>query len=156
MREASLSTLLVFCDFTFLCVQLSKNITKYFLNTAFLSVLILQSTCFIYITWKVNKLWEQQPHRVCEWMKSNKNKKTKVTSHSNGLRVLFSDLAHKECNGIIKGWFYCLMSESKRRFLANNILLPWCLVMAQIQFSLIKKINIGRPEQSLIPTPYVR
>ena len=29
----------------------------------------------------------------------------------------------KQCNGIIKGWLHCLMSESKGRFLANNILL---------------------------------
>ena len=30
----------------------------------------------------------------------------------------------------------------------------WCLVMAQIQFSLIKKIRIGRPKHSLIPQPH--
>ena len=28
-----------------------------------------------------------------------------------------------------------------------------CLVMAQIQFFLIKKVKIGRPERSLTPTP---
>ena len=28
----------------------------------------------------------------------------------------------KQCNGIIKGWLHCLTSESKGRFLANNIL----------------------------------
>ena len=32
-----------------------------------------------------------------------------------------------------------LTSESKWRYLVNNILLAWCLVMAKIQFSLIKK-----------------
>ena len=44
--------------------------------------------------------------------------------------------------------------ESKGRFLVNNILMSGsaCLVMAQIQFSLIKKIKVGRPEHSLTPT----
>ena len=50
----------------------------------------------------------------------------------------FFDLAHKQCNDIIKGWLHFLVSESKGRFLANNILLGLCLVMEQIQFSLIK------------------
>ena len=58
-------------------------------------------------------------HRACEW----KNK-TNFTSYSNCPRVLF-DLAHKQCSGIAKGWFNCLTSKSKRRFLANDILLPW-------------------------------
>ena len=80
---------------------------------------------------------EQQPPRACEWTKSKKNKKNKVTSYSNWRRVLSFDLAHKQCNIIIKGWFNCLTSASKGRFLANNILSEWCLVMAQIQFSLI-------------------
>ena len=37
------------------------------------------------------------------------------------------------------------------RFFDNNILFgsAWCLVMAQIQFSLIKKIKIGSLEHSL-------
>ena len=61
--------------FTFLCVQLSKNITKCFLKKILFLVLILQSTCFICITWKRKQTMEQQPHRACEWTKSNKNKK---------------------------------------------------------------------------------
>ena len=40
----------------------------------------------------------------------------------------------------IKGWLHCLTSE------------PWRLVMAQIQFSLIKKMKIRRPEHLLYPT----
>ena len=59
---------------------------------------------------------------------------------------------------IIKGWLHCLTSESKRRFLVSNILFgsAWCLVIAQIQFSLIKKI--GRSEHLLHPPQpfYVR
>ena len=52
---------------------------------------------------------------------------------------------------IIKGWLHCLTSESKRRFLVSNILFgsAWCLVIAQIQFSLINKI--GRSERLLHP-----
>ena len=53
---------------------------------------------------------------------------------------------------IIKGWLHCLTSESKRRFLVSNILFgsAWCLVIAQIQFSLINKI--GRSEHLLHPS----
>ena len=48
------------------------------------------------------------------------------------------------------------MSESEGRLLVNNILRfgsARCLVMKQIQFSLIKKTKIGHPEHSLPPTP---
>ena len=34
------------------------------------------------------------------------------------------------------GWFHCLTLKSKERFPANNIII--CLVMAKIQFSLIR------------------
>ena len=67
------------------------------------------------------------------------NKKTKVASYSNWQRVLLFDSAHKQHSGVVKRWHHCLMSESKGRFLANNIFLAWCLIMVQIQFSLIKK-----------------
>ena len=62
------------------------------------------------------------------------------------------DLDHKQCNSIIKGWLHCLISESKGRFLVNNMLMfgsGWCLGIVQIQFSL----KIVRPEHSLTPTP---
>ena len=58
----------------------------------------------------------------------------------------------KQCNGTMKGWLHCLMSQSKGRFLVNSIIMlgsAWCLVMAQIQFLLTKKMKIGRPEHSL-------
>ena len=47
-----------------------------------------------------------------------------------------------QCNGIIKGWLHCLISEPKGRFLVNRILMfdsAWCMVVAQLQFYLIKK-----------------
>ena len=143
---------LLFRDFTFWCVQLSKNM-KYFLKKNFL-VLILQSTCFICITWKRKQTMEQKPHRACEWTKSNKNKKKlrhvifKATMRS---IVRFSP----QNNAVVslKDGFTSLTSVSKGRFLASNILLAWCLVMAQIQFSLTKKIKIGRPEHSLTLQP---
>ena len=62
----------------------------------------------------------------------------------------------EQCNGIIKRWLHCLTSEPKGRFLVNIILMfgsAWCLVMAQIHFSLINKIKIGRPEHLLTPHP---
>ena len=92
---------------------------------------------------------EQQPHHACERTKS-KQKQNQVTSHSSLSRVLLFDLAHKQCNGIIKGWLHCLTSESNGRFLVNNILIfgsVWCLVMVQIQ-SFNKKIKIGGPENN--------
>ena len=72
----------------------------------------------------------------------NERNQNQVASHSNWPRVLLFDLAHRQCSGIIEGWLHCLKLESKGRFLVNNILMfgsAWCLVMAQIQFSLIKK-----------------
>ena len=96
---------------------------------------------------------EQQPHRAIEQTKS-KQKQNQVKSHSNWPRVLVFELTCKKCNGIIKGWPHCLTSGSKGRFLVNIILMfssAWCLVMARIQLSLIKKTN-RRPEHSVTPT----
>ena len=87
------------------------------------------------------------------WKKSI-GKQMQVSIH-----VLLFDLSHKQYNGIIKDvrerWFYCLTSELKERYLINNILSGsvWCLVMVEIQYSLIKRIKIGRPEHSLTPHP---
>ena len=36
---------------------------------------------------------------------------------------LLVDLAHKQCNGIIKGWLHCLTPEPTGRFLVNNELM---------------------------------
>ena len=128
---------LLFCGFIPLYVQLSKNITKCLL-LIFTHIFSTHST--ICKTWKRKQTMEQQWHRACERTKS-KQKQNHATSHSNWPRVLLFDLAHKQCNSIIKDWLHCLTSEPKGRFLVNNILfgLAWCLVMVQIQFSLIKK-----------------
>ena len=88
-------------------------------------------------TYRLQQTMEQQPHQACERTKS-KQKQNQVMSFSNWPRALLFDLAHKQCDGIIQWWF------SIGRFLANNILMfdsdsAWCLIMAQIQFSLIKK-----------------
>ena len=112
--------------------------------------LISQSTCFMCTIWKRKQTTEQQLHLAFERTKS-KQKQNQVTSHSNWPRVPLFKLA---CSGIIKGWLHCLTSESQGRFLVNNVLMfgsAWCLVSAQIQFSLIKKIRIGRSGHSLIP-----
>ena len=115
-----------------------ENLFFFFKKKKRFLVLILQWTCFICLSWKRKQTMEQQPHRTCEWTKPNKSKK-RVTSHSNWPRILLFDLTHKQCNGIIKTWLHCLTSKSKWRFLANNILLAWCVVMAQTQFSLTRK-----------------
>ena len=83
-------------------------------------VLILQWTCFISTTSKRKQTMEQQQHGACERTKT-KQKQNQVTSHWNWARVLFSDLAHKQCNGIIKGCLSCLTSESKGRFLIKYV-----------------------------------
>ena len=103
-------------------------------------VLVLQSTYLICTTWKCKQTMYQQPHRACE-QTTSKGKQNHMP-HSNWPRVLMFDLAHKQCNGIIKGWLHCLMSEPKGRFLVTSTLMfgsAWCLVMAQIQFSSIKQ-----------------
>ena len=99
---------------------------------------------------------EQWPYRACQRVTS-KQEQNQVTSYSNWSRVLLFHVAHKQCNDVVKGWLHCLTSESKGRFLVNNILMfgSAYLVMAKNQFFVNKK-KIGRPEHSLTPTPYVR
>ena len=109
-------------------------------------VLILQSIWFICTSWKRKQTMEQQPHRAREWTKSNKKTQNKVTSYSNWPRVLLFDLAHKQCNGIIKGWLHCLTSDSKGSFISMPGHGP-----NPIFFN--KKIKIGRPEHSLTLHP---
>ena len=81
----------------------------------------------------------------------SKQKQNQVTSHLNWPRALLFDLAQKQCTGIIKGWLHCLMSESKGRFLVNNILMLAGHCLNPIFFN--KKIKIGRPKYSLSPHP---
>ena len=71
LAESSLST------FSWLYILVFAVVQKYhkmFSETKFFLVLILESTCFICITWKRKQTMEQQPHRACEWTKSNQNK----------------------------------------------------------------------------------
>ena len=82
-------------------------------------VLILQSTCFIFTTWKRKQAMEQQPHGACERTKT-KQKQNQATSYWNWAHSI-SDLARKQCNGIIKGCLSCLTSESKGRFLVKYV-----------------------------------
>ena len=91
----------------------------------------------------INKLWNNN-------LISERNQNT---SRSEWPHVLLLDLAHKQRNRVIKGWLHSLISESKGRFLVNNMLLAWSLVMAQIQYFLIKKVKIGRPKHLLTPHP---
>ena len=83
---------------------------------------------------------EQQPHRACE-RKKLKYKQNQVMSHSNWARVVLFDLANKQCNGIIEGWLHYLTSKSIGRYHAMLFDSAWCLVIAQIQISLIKKVK---------------
>ena len=115
--------------------KISRNV---FFKKDFL-VLILQSTCFVKTT------------APCMWVNEIKPKQKKLKHVMfNWPPVLLFDLARRQCNGVIEGWLYCLTSESKGRFPANNILLAWFLVIVHIQFFLIK---IVRLEHSLTPHP---
>ena len=70
--EASLSAF--WWLYIFVCaVKISRNV---FSEKIFL-MLILQSACFVCITWKGKQTMEQQPHRSCKWTESNKSKKIK-------------------------------------------------------------------------------
>ena len=82
------------------------------------------------------------------WRNEIQTKTNQVTSHSNWPRVLLFDLAHKQCNGIIKWWLHFLTWESKGRF--------WLSMMSDHAANPIffnKKIKIGRSEHSQTPQP---
>ena len=81
--------------------KISRNVL--YLQLFTFLVLILQSTYFICATWKLKQTMEQQPHHACDRTKSKH--KNKVSS-----RVLLFDIAHKQCNGIFKGWLHYLTS----------------------------------------------
>ena len=117
----------------FLCVHLSKNIRKCLL---FITIHIF-STHFPIILFYFHILKMQTNYGTAiyqkEWTKS-KQEQSHVT-FTLTRRSIF-DLPHKQCNCFIKGWLHCLTSESKGRFLVNNILLAWCLVVFLDDFSL--------------------
>ena len=113
---------LLFWGFIFFRVQFSKNITKC-LSFIIIHILVLisQSTCFIWTTWKCKQTMEQQPNRAYERTKL-KQKQNQRTSHSNWSHVVLFDLAHKQCRASLKDTF-SLPSESKGIFLVNSILI---------------------------------
>ena len=63
------------------CPKISQNV---FSKKVFLE-LILQSICFICITWKRKQTMDQQPPSECEWTKSNK--KTTATKKSHHTQI---------------------------------------------------------------------
>ena len=75
-------------------------------------------------------------YRACERMKS-KQKQNQVKSHSNWQRVLFFGLAPQTIS--LKDYF--TVWRQREDFLSIILIfgLAWCLIMAQTQFSLIKK-----------------
>ena len=146
-------TICFFCGFTLLCVLLSSKCFLFIITCIF-------STHFAIKLFYLRNLKTYTNYETttapCMWTNEIKQKQNQTTPHSNRPRVLLLDLAHEQCNGIIKGWLHCLTSESKGRFLVDIILMfgsAWCLVMVQIQFSLIKKKKIRRPEHSLTLHP---
>ena len=57
------------------------------------------------------------PNDTVQVNERNQNK-IKTKSH----HILLFNLAHKQCNDIIKGWRHCLTSQSKGRFFVNNVI----------------------------------
>ena len=140
-------------------VKFSRPPPSFYLRPNFFHFLELERPILNETPHPLQWTMEQQPRRACERTKS-KQKQKQVRLHSNWKRVLLFDLAHKQCSSIIKGWLHCLTSESIGRFLTNNNILmfdsAWCLFIAQIQLSLIKKIKIGCPKYSLPLPPHAR
>ena len=74
-----------------------------------------------------NKLWKskrtvhvnERNQSKTKTRSKSKQKQNQATSHSNWPRVALFDLAHKQCNGIIKGCLHCVTSDSKGRFLCQ-------------------------------------
>ena len=63
------------------CVSVVQKYHDMFFLKKFFLVLILQSTCFIFITSKRKQIMEQQPHCTCDWTKSNNNNNNKKLRH---------------------------------------------------------------------------
>ena len=129
------------------CAVVQKYHEKLFLKKFFLHSFCNQPV--FCITWKRKRTMKEQCTVHVNERNQTKTKENKVASHSNWSRILLFDLVYKKCSGIIKGWLHCLTSESKGRFLTNKIYLPWCLVMAQIQSLLIRKIKTESSGHSL-------
>ena len=94
---------------------------------------------------------EQQPHRACE-RNQNKNKTKHVTFKLTTRSIVrFSPQTMQWYH-----WRITSLSDVRVRFLFNDILFgsTWCLVIAEIQFSLIKK-NKNWTSRTLanLPTP---
>ena len=81
--------------------------------------------------------------------------KSQVTMHSNWPRVLYFDLTYGRCNGII-GDGFCWRRSQWGDFFFGGVPMfgsAWCLVMAHIQFSFIKR-GIDQTSRALaIPRP---
>ena len=125
-------------------------------------MLILQTTYFIYTTWKRKQTTEQQPpgsyERTTSKQKQNQARHIQINHEfycsiwptNNAMASLKDDffvwhpVNNKNTDQTLTTilWLHCLTSESNGRFLVNNILIfgsLWCLVMAQNQFSLTNK-----------------
>ena len=120
---------LFFRGIVFLCVQLSKNITKCLFFLIFSTHFGINLFYFHnFKTWANNET--TTPPTM--WMNEIKQSK-KVTSHVNWLRALLFDLAHKQCNDIINpnkaGFFdankmWHIICYNTRSFCKETIFLP--------------------------------
>ena len=79
---------------------------------------------------------QQQSHRKL-WMNEIKQKQKQKNNITFKLTTRFSIYFTNDATSLKDG--FIVWRQSQGRFLANNILLAWCLVMAGIQLSLIKK-----------------
>ena len=135
------------CSCVYICPKISQNAFIHVFRTYFrvnLFYLHILKTKANYGATTAPSMWMNEI-KTKAWQKQS-YVTFKLTSRS---IVRFS--SPQIIHWYIKGWLHCLTSDSEGSSLVKSILLPWCLAMTQIQFSLIKKIKIGRPEHSLTP-----
>ena len=115
LAEASLSAFSWL--YTLVCVVVQKYHEMYFIYNYSHFYYSFCNQFFLFAQLEnVNKLWNN--NRTVNVNERNRNKnKTKLRN------IQIDDLAHKQCNGIINGRLHCLTSNSKGRFLVNNILM---------------------------------
>ena len=116
------------------CVQLSKIVQKhhemsFIYNCSHFQYSFCNQLVLFAQLKNVKRLWNN--NRTMHMNERFKNK-NKIKSRD----IQIDDLAHKNYNGIIKGWRHWLTSESKGRFLVNNLLILYINSNITILFKL--------------------
>ena len=73
----------------------------------------------------------------------SKQKQNQFTSHSNWPLIPLFNLARKQCSGIIKEWHHCPTSESIVKFLVNNILTIFTIIVTNFTKFVTNLLNVS-------------